>query len=101
VEGRQVILQRVFSPTVTDEDIALLRQDIPAKKLQVIGQNMSLSDTEAERFWTIYQCYADDLHEVNNSKYARLKQYAETWSTMTYQDAVIYTLACFGKRTTP
>jgi len=30
------------------------------------------------------------LHEVNNSKYALLKQYAETWSTMTYQDALIY-----------
>jgi len=55
VEGQQVTLQRVFSPTVTDEDIALLRQDIPAKKMQVIGQNMSRSNTEAERFWTIYQ----------------------------------------------
>ena len=41
--------------TVTDEDIALLRQDIPAKKMQVIGQNMSRSNTEAERFRTIYQ----------------------------------------------
>jgi len=90
MQGQQVTLKRVFSPTVTDEDIALLRQDIRAKKMQVIGQNMSLSDTEAQKFWPIYKRYADDLHEVNNSKYALLKQYAETWATMTDQDALIY-----------
>jgi len=90
VQGQQVTLKRVFSPTVTDEDIALLRQDIRAKKMQVIGQNMSLSDTEAQKFWPIYKHYADDLHEVNNSKYALLKQYADTWATMTDQNALIY-----------
>lgn len=89
-QGQDVTLQRVFSPTVTDEDIALLRKDVRAMKMEVIGQNMSLSDTEAQKFWPIYKHYADDLHEVNNSKYALLKQYAETWSTMTDQDALIY-----------
>src|SRR5580692_9573988 len=90
VQGQQVTLQRVMSPTVTDEDIALLRKDVRAMKMQVIGENMSLSDTEAQKFWPIYKHYADDLHEVNNSKYALLKQYAETWATMTDQDALIY-----------
>jgi hypothetical protein len=89
-QGQQVVVQRVFSPTVSDEDIALLRKDIRAMKMQVIGQNMSLSDPEAEKFWPIYKHYADDLHEVNNSKYALLKQYAETWQTMSDQDALIY-----------
>ena len=89
-QGQQVTVERVFSPTVTDADIALLRQDIRAMKMQVIGQNMSMSDPEAEKFWPIYKHYADDLHEVNNSKYALLKQYAETWATMTDQDALIY-----------
>jgi hypothetical protein len=89
-QKQQVILQQVISPTVSDDDIALLRKDIRAMKMQVIGQNMSLSDTEANKFWPIYKHYADDLHEVNNSKYALLKQYAETWGTMTDQDALIY-----------
>jgi hypothetical protein len=89
-QQQQVTVERVFSPTVTDSDIALLRQDIRAMKMQVIGQNMSMSDPEAEKFWPIYKHYADDLHEVNNSKYALLKQYAETWATMTDQDALIY-----------
>jgi len=59
-------------------------------KMQVIGENMSLSDPEAQKFWPIYKHYADDLHEVNNAKYALLKQYAEMWSSMTDQDALIY-----------
>jgi hypothetical protein len=88
--GQQVTLQQVITPTVTDEDIALLRKDVRAMKQQVIGQNMSLSDAEAPKFWAIYKHYADDLHEVNNAKYALLKQYAETWSTMSDQDALIY-----------
>jgi hypothetical protein len=90
-QGQQVIVQSgVISPTVTDEDIALLRKDLRAMKMQVIGQNMSLSDTEAEKFWPIYNHYVKDLQEVNNQKYALLKQYAEMWSTMNDEDAMIY-----------
>ena len=89
-QGQQVTVQRVITPTVTDEDITLLRQDLRAMKMQVIGQNMSLSDTEAQKFWPIYNHYVKDLHEVNNQKYALLKQYAEMWATMTDEDALIY-----------
>ena len=86
----QVTVPSVISPTITDEDIVLLRQDLRAKKMQVIGQNMSLSDAEAQKFWPIYNHYVKDLQEVNNQKYALLKQYAQMWGTMTDQDAVIY-----------
>ena len=88
-QGQQVTVQRVISPTVTDADIALLRQDLRAMKMQVIGQNMSLSEEEGLKFWPIYNHYVKDLQEVNDQKYALLKQYAETWSTMTDQDALI------------
>jgi hypothetical protein len=89
-QGQQVTVQRVISPTATDEDIALLRKDLRAMKMQVIGQNMSLSETEGLKFWPIYNHYVKDLQEVNNQKYALLKQYAEMWATMTDQDALIY-----------
>jgi hypothetical protein len=89
-QEQQVTVQRVISPTVTDEDIALLRKDLRAMKMQVIGQNMSLSDEEGQKFWPIYNHYVKDLQEVNNQKYALLKQYAEMWATMSDQDALIY-----------
>jgi hypothetical protein len=90
-QQQQVTVQRgVITPTVTDEDIALLRKDLRAMKMQVIGQNMSLSDEEGQKFWPIYNHYVKDLTEVNNQKYALLKQYAEMWATMSDQDAMIY-----------
>ncbi len=67
-QGQQVAVQRVISPTVTDEDIALLRKDLRAMKMEVIGQNMSLSETEGQKFWPIYNHYVKDLQEVNNRK---------------------------------
>ena len=90
VQQQQFTVQKVISPTVTDEDITLLRKDIRAMKMQVIAQNMSLSDDEGQKFWPVYNHYTKDLVEVNNQKYALLKQYAEMWATMTDQDALIY-----------
>ena len=89
-QGEQMAVGRVINPTTTDEDIILLRQDLRDKKLQVIGQNMSLTDSEAAKFWAVYRHYEHDVHEVNNQKYALLKQYAEMWATMTDQEALIY-----------
>ena len=90
VHGQQVKVERIITPTVTDEDIALLRKDLRAAKMQVIGQNMSLSEDEGQKFWPIYNHYVKDLQVVNDQKYALLKQYAEMWATMSDQDAMIY-----------
>ena len=88
--GQQVKVERIITPTVTDEDIALLRRDLRAVKMQVIGQNMSLSEEEGQKFWPIYNHYVRDLQVVNDQKYALLKQYAEMWATMSDQDAMIH-----------
>jgi hypothetical protein len=90
VQEKQVTVQQVITPTVTDNDIALLRKDLRAMKMQVIGENMSLSDAEGQKFWPVYNHYVKDLSEVNNQKYALLKQYAEMWATMSDEDALIY-----------
>jgi hypothetical protein len=89
-QEQQVKVDRIISPTVTDEDIALLRKDLRAMKMQVIGQNMSMSEEEGQKFWPVYNHYVKDLTAVNDQKYALLKQYAEMWSTMSDQDAMIY-----------
>jgi len=89
-QSQQVTVQRVINPTVTDEDIALLRRDLRAMKMQVIGQNMSLSEEEGQKFWPIYNHYVKDLQLVNDKKYGLLKQYAEMWATMSDQDALTY-----------
>jgi hypothetical protein len=60
-QWQQVTVQRVITPTVTDADIELLRKDLRAMKMQVVGQNMSLSEEQGLKFWPVYNHYVKDL----------------------------------------
>jgi hypothetical protein len=74
-----------------DQDIQLLRQDIRSKKKQLIAANLKLTDTEATKFWPVYDQYTADLIKINNDKYALMKEYADNWGTMTDEQAVSLT----------
>jgi hypothetical protein len=71
------------SQEVRDQDIDLLRKDIRSKKKQLIAANLKLTDAEATKFWPVYDQYTADLVKINNDKYALMKDYADTWGTMT------------------
>ena len=45
------------TPTVSDQDIQLLRQDIRSQKKQIIAANLQLTDAEATKFWPVYDAY--------------------------------------------
>jgi hypothetical protein len=66
-----------------DQNIEMLRKDIRSKKKQLIAANLKLSDTEATKFWPVYDQYTADLVKINNEKYALIKDYADNWGTMT------------------
>src|SRR5258708_35812441 len=68
VQEQQVTGERVISPKGTDGDIALLRQDLRAMKMQVIGQDMSLSDTEAHKILPNCNHYVKELQGENNQE---------------------------------
>lgn len=67
----------------TDEDIDLLRKDVRSQKKQVIAANMNLTDKEAEQFWPIYDQYTAELVKINDKKYAAIKQFAQSYDTLT------------------
>lgn len=71
-----------------DQDIELLRKDIRSQKKQMIAANMNLTDKEAEQFWPIYDQYTAELVKVNNQKYDAIKQYAQSYDTITDDQAV-------------
>ena len=75
------------SQTASDQDIALLRQDIRSKKKQLIAANLTLTDAEATRFWPMYDQYAADLSKIDDSKYAAIKEYAQNWGSVTDERA--------------
>src|SRR5215471_9261127 len=66
------------SPASIDEEIAMLRSDLRSNRKQVIAANMKLTDTEAEKFWPIYEQYVNELVKINNAKYALIKEYLQS-----------------------
>jgi hypothetical protein len=75
------------SHVVTDQDIQLLRKDIQSGKKQLIAANLKLTDTEATKFWPVYDQYTAELVKVNDQKTALIKEYAQNWGTMTDEQA--------------
>jgi Spy/CpxP family protein refolding chaperone len=72
---------------ISDQDIALMRQDIRSKKKQLIAQNLKLTDAEATKFWPIYDQYTAELVKINDKKYAVIQEYADHYGTLTDEQA--------------
>jgi hypothetical protein len=72
---------------VSDQDIALMRQDIRSEKKQLIAANFTLTDTEATKFWPLYDQYTAELTKINDGKYALIKEYATNWGSVTDDQA--------------
>jgi hypothetical protein len=68
--------QATASPTVTDQDIQLMRKDLRSDKKLIVAANMVLTDAEAQKFWPVYDQYAADLAKVNDAKLDVVKEYA-------------------------
>jgi hypothetical protein len=71
-----------------DQDIDLLRKDIRSKKKQLIAANLQLTDAEATKFWPVYDQYTAELVKINDAKYALIKQFVDTWGSMTNEQAL-------------
>src|SRR5271168_17021 len=76
------------SQGISDQDIQLLRQDLRSQKKQLVAANLKLTDTEATKFWPIYDQYVAELTKVNNDKYAAVKEYANNYGTLTDAQAL-------------
>ena len=65
----------------------MLRKDIRAQRKQLIAANMKLTDTEAEKFWPVYEQYISELVNSNDKKYALIKQFVQTGGVLTDAEA--------------
>ena len=73
-----------------DDFIELLRKDVRSQKKQIIAENMGFSDSEAEKFWPVYDRYATELSKIYDTKIALLNDYAQNYKTMTGEQAENY-----------
>jgi hypothetical protein len=71
------------SNTASDTDIKLLREDIRSERKRLVAANMPLTDTEATKFWPIYDQYAAEVTTLGDTRVALIKEYAQSYNTMT------------------
>lgn len=83
---RQLTTGDDFQP-ITDTDIQMMRKDIRSQRKQLIAANLKLTDTEAEKFWPIYDQYIAELVQINGTKYNLIKQYVQTGGALTDEQA--------------
>ena len=81
---------------ISDQQIDLMRKDLRAEKKKVIAANMSLTSTEAEKFWPIYDEYTTETVKLNDRKYALIKKYAQDYGHITDQQAEDYVKGLVG-----
>ena len=62
---------------VNDSNIQLMRQDIRSQRKQVVAANMPLTESEAVKFWPVYDRYIAETIKVNDVRVALLKEYAK------------------------
>ena len=68
----------------------MLRHDLRKQKQKLIAENLPLTESEAVKFWHVYQQYSDELKGINDEKFAMIHAYAQNWSSMSNDDALIF-----------
>ena len=73
-----------------DKDIQLLRKDLRSDKKQLIAANLNLTDSEATKFWPVYDQYQAEYSKIGDAKVALIKDYAANWGTISDDQALAY-----------
>jgi hypothetical protein len=68
---------------ITDQELTLLRRDIRSIKKQLITANLTLTDSEATKFWQVYEEYSADMGKIIDTRTAIIKEYSNEYGTLT------------------
>lgn len=71
-----------------EKDLALVRRNLRAEKKKILAANVPLTETEATKFWPVYDQYAADMSKHYDEFYAVIKDYAANQKTLTDAQAI-------------
>jgi hypothetical protein len=87
--GSSAFAQRETATGVqVEKDIELIRRDLRAEKKKIIALNVPFTETEATKFWPVYDQYAADMRKHYDEFYAIIKDYAANQKTITDDQAI-------------
>jgi hypothetical protein len=70
------------SEVFTDQEMVLLRKDIRSIKKQLIAENLTLTDSQATKFWPVYEQYSADFGKINDTRTVAIKEYADGYGQL-------------------
>jgi hypothetical protein len=79
--------RKVSSAQVLDDSVELMRQDIRSQRKQIVAANLPLTEAESIKFWPVYDRYVVDHSKVYDTRYALIKEFAQSYNTMTDEHA--------------
>jgi hypothetical protein len=82
--------QESISHPISNQDLNLLRQDLRSKRRQLIAANLKLTDTDATKFWPVYDQYIKELIAINDRKFGLIQEYADNWKSMTNDQSLLF-----------
>lgn len=88
--AQQLVTQESSSHAISTQDLGLLRQDLRAKRKQLIAANLKLTEAEATKFWPVYDQYIKELIAINDKKFALIQQYADNFGKMTDFESLLF-----------
>jgi len=62
--------------------IALLRSNVQSQKVDIIRQNITLSEQEAKTFWPLQRTYENELSALGDARVEVIKDYAKNWDNL-------------------
>ena len=67
--------------------IQMLRQDVGKDRRAIVKANMLLTNSEAERFWPLYDQYRTEIHKVGDRRLKVITDYAANRDSMSEDEA--------------
>ena len=62
--------------------IALMRSDVQTKKVDIIRQNLTLTEEQAKKFWPVQRNYANELASLADERVKVIREYAQNWDNL-------------------
>jgi len=78
---------KVSADQVNNDTIQLMRQDIRSQRKKIVAANLPLTDTEATKFWPVYDRFVVEHSKIYDTRYDLIKEYAKNYNALTDDQA--------------
>jgi hypothetical protein len=75
---------------MSPQELQMLRHDIRKQKQKLIAENLPMTESEAIKFWAVYQKYSTELNDIDGEKFEMIHSRAQNWPSMSSDDAMIF-----------